>query len=708
MADTNSSPKSFIEEAEALILANVEYENFGVSELADAMHMSRSNLLRKIKKRTGVSASQYIRQVRLKKAMSILEESSLTISEVSFRVGFASTSYFTKCFREYYGYPPGQVGKQVHVENNNEEASSIQRNTVSNQALGTSQELMPQEKMHLSVSIPWKWIIGGMAIIMACIVVYFMNSKEPVSSDFDKSLAVLPFKNESSDSTNAYFVNGLMESTLSKLQKINDLKVISRTTSEKYRQSQKSIPEIAEELEVSYVVEGSGQKVKEWVLLNIQLIEAEHDKPIWSQQYKRKFEDIFELQNEIAQEISIAIKAIVTPQELENIQKKPTDNLQAYDYYLQALDPYYSRTQEGLNEAIILFKKAIKEDEQFAIAYANIAISYYFLDRFQREKQFTKEINRYADKALLYDSKSDICLISKALYYIENREYRLALPHLNKAVEFNPNSALGYRMLADFYAYYEPNTKKYLLNAMQGVQLDASGGDSTVVSYGYLQLSNALVQAGFFDEALKYVDLSLDYDAYNKFAPHLKIFVRFAKDQNWERTERLLTDLWKKDTSRIDILQDLAKIYYGQEKYDSAYHYYDKFVRVREANKLNSYIQENVKIAQVYKLMGKQQKADSLFADYITYADELKSPYRSATIAFKHAYLEEKDETLKQLKKFSEQKNIQYWFLLMQNDPLLKPFKKDPEFEATMRLIERSFWDDHAQLQNELIDKGVL
>jgi len=863
MSDSDSFKKTFIEEAEALILSNVEDENFGVSELADAMHMSRSNLLRKIKKSTSVSASQFIRQIRLNKAMEILGETSLTISEVSFQVGFASTSYFIKCFREYYGYPPGEVGKQADVKGGMGDSSGRQRQlvaimftdivgytalmqqdeqkaieyrehhrevfdsttkkykgrilqyygdgtlstfpsaidavhcalemqvaftqnepklpirigihsgdiiatneeiigdgvnvasrieslaavgtvyisdkvydeiknqaefitasrgvhnlknvsrpievyAVSNLVLGPIEELEIQEVAKSSGTTSWKWIVSAFAVFIACFAIYYINTNNFVKTDLDKSIAVLPFKNESSDSTNAYFVNGLMESTLSKLQKINDLKVISRTTSEKYRKSQKSVPEIAEELEVNYLVEGSGQKVGDLVVLNIQLIEAVSDKPIWSEQYKRKFEDIFELQNEIAQKISIAIKAMVTPQELKNILKKPTDNLQAYDYFLQALDPYYSRTPEGLNKAIDLFKKAIEQDEQFALAYANIAISYYFLDRYQSEKQFTKEINRYSDQALLYDSKSDICLISKALYYIENKEYHVALPHLNKAVEYNPNSALAYRMLADFYAYYEPNTKMYLLNALHGVQLDASGGDSTSVSYGYLQLSNALVQAGFFEEALKYVNLALDYDANNYFAPHLKIFIRFAKDNNWVGTQRLLTDLWEKDTSRLDILQDLAKIYYGQEKYDSAYYYYDKFIHVREAQKLNLYIDENVKIARVYQMAGKTQIADSLFADYVTYADEVQSPYRNATIAMKHAYLGEVEEAIEQLKEFSKLNNIQYWFLLMRKDPIMEPLKRHPEFETVMRKIENSFWEDHAELMNELIEKGVM
>ncbi len=123
----------------------------------------------------------------------------------------------------------------------------------------------------------------------------------------------------------------------------------------------------------------------------------------------------------------------------------------AYDYYLQALDPFHSQTHEGLQQAIGLFEKAIEEDPEFALAYANIAISYYLLEMFQIEKQYTEKINSYADKALLYDSKSAESLVAKAFYYIQTKEYQLALPHLEKALEYNPNSSLAVQMLADFY-----------------------------------------------------------------------------------------------------------------------------------------------------------------------------------------------------------------------------------------------------------------
>src|SRR6056297_300105 len=682
---SNPSPKkpTFIEQAEALILENLANEQFGVSELAEAMHMSRSNLLRKIKKQTQLSASQFIRQVRLKEAMKLLKEDSSTVSEISYQVGFGSTSYFIKCFREQYGYSPGELGKSdVEVE-------------------------IEQIKPNYLKLYQWP-IIAATSLALILVAIILFNKKDAINEPkIEKSIAVLPFKNESRDSTNLYFVNGLMESALNNLQKIEDLRVISRTSVEKYRKTDKGIPEIAEELHVNYLVEGSGQRVGDQVLLNIQLINASTDTPIWVEQYSREVEDIFELQNDVAKKIADAIAAVVTPTELEQIEKKPTENLLAYDYYLQALDPYYSRTEEGLEKAISLFEKAIEQDPEFALAYANIAISYYLLEMSQIEKQYTEKINSFADKALLYDSKSAESLVAKAFYYIQTKEYKLALPHLNKALEYNPNSSLAVQMLAEFYSHMLPNTDKYLEYALKGVQLTVAS-DSITQSYTYLQLSNALVSSGFADEALKYINSSLDYNAENFYAPHLKAFILFAKDGNIERTRNLLIKEWKKDTTRLDILQDIGKLYYIEENYDGAYFYFKKFVETREANSLDIYLQENVKIALVYKEMGLDKEAEKLFNDFSEYCEGDQSIYRSVNLVWKYAYEGKINEAIEQLRIFSETENYLYWFLLIEDEPLIKPLKSHPDFEDIMQKIKDRFWKNQAELKISLDEEGLL
>jgi TolB-like protein/AraC-like DNA-binding protein len=683
MSNPSANKSTFIEQAEALILKNLANEQFGVSELAEAMHMSRSNLLRKIKKRTKLSASQFIRQIRLQEAMDLLKEDSSTVSEISYQVGFGSTSYFIKCFREQYGYPPGEVGKgKVAIE---------------------------EEKAQTNFLKQYQWPLIAATSVMLLVVSFLLFSKKEPAHKFEveKSIAVLPFKNESADSTNLYFVNGLMESALNNLQKIEDLRVISRTSVEKYRKTDKGIPAIAEELNVNYLVEGSGQRVGNQVLLNIQLIDASMDTPIWVEQYNREVEDIFAVQNDVAKKISDAIAAVVTPAELEQIEKKPTENLLAYDYYLQALDPYYSQTPEGLENAIHLFEKAIEQDSEFALAYANIAISYYLLEIPQTEKKYTEKINSFADKALLYDSKSAESLVAKAFYYIQTKEYQLALTHLNKALEYNPNSSLAVQILADFYFRMMPNTNKYLEYALKGVQLNVAS-DSVTQSYTYLQLSNALVSSGFADEALKYVNMSLRYSAENYYAPHLKAFILFAKDGNVERTRNLVVKEWKKDTIRLDLLQDIGKLYYIQENYKRAYFYYTKFVKAREASGLDIYLQENAKIAQVYKKMGLDSEAQKLFNDFSKYCEVDKSSYRSVNLVWKYAYEGKIKEAIEQLRVFSEAENYIYWFLLIEDEPLIKPLKNHPEFETIMQKIKDRFWGNQAKLEKTLEEKKLL
>lgn len=615
--------------------------------------------------------------------MNLLNESDSTVSEVSYQVGFGSTSYFIKCFREQYGFSPGEIHKETELS------------------------LPPQQDTVRQRLYFWPVIaIVGVFLIMAAY--FFISKKEPNQTVMlEKSIAVLPFKNESSDSTNLYFVNGLMESALNNLQKIEDLRVISRTSVEKYRRTQKNVQEIAQELHVNYLVEGSGQRVGNTVLLNLQLIDAITDTPIWSEQYSREVEDIFELQNDVAKKISDAIEAIVTPAELEQIEKIPTDNLLAYDYYLQALDPYYSRTNEGLEEAIALFEKAIEQDPEFALAYANIAISYYLLEMSQLEKQYTEKINSFADKALLYDSKSAESLVAKAFYYIQTKEYHLALPHLDKALEYNPNSSLAVQMLAEFYSHMLPNTNKYLEYALKGVQLTVAS-DSITQSYTYLQLSNALVSSGFPDEALKYINKSLDYNAENYFAPHLKAFILFAKDGNIKRTRNLLLNEWKKDTTRLDILQDIGKLYYIEENYDSAYSYFKKFVEAREANGLDIYQQENVKIAQVYKEMGLDKEAEKLFNDFSEYCEGDQSTYKSVNLVWKYAYEGKINEAVEELRIFSKAENYLYWFLLIEDEPLIQPLKNHSDFQVIMQKIKDRFWDNQSKLKKTLESEGLL
>ncbi|BDD11715.1 hypothetical protein FUAX_41470 (plasmid) [Fulvitalea axinellae] len=688
----------FIKRAEALVLEHLANEQFGVSELADLMHMSRSNLLRKVKKHSELSASQFIRQVRLRKGMELLEQTEWTVAEISDKAGFGNSSYFIKCFREQYGYSPGEVRKREP------ETVTVVESKLAEEPLA-SQETEPK-------SFRLTYLVAILVVVIFGLFFYFNNSKSSSNDEgrvSKKSIAVLPFRNLSSDSTNLYFVNGLMESSINSLQKIEDLRVVSRTSVEKFRNADMTISEIAEELDVNYLVEGSGQRVGDQVLLNIQLIDAGNDTPVWSEQYNHQVVDIFSLQRSVAKKIASAIQAKVTPAELERIEKRPTENLEAYDFYLKAQDLYQSRTKEGLNEAIPLFEKAIAHDPQFALAYSKLAITYYYLDMHQVEKQYTDVINQNADKALLYDSRSDMSLIAKALYYMHKKEFQYAIPHLEKALEYNPNSAFVVNMLSDIYARAEPNTAKYLKYALKGIRLDIAANDSIGKSYIYLHLSNAFVQNGFAEEALKYINLSLAYNPKNEYSPYLKVFIEYAGHLDMKKSTVALIEILQKDTTRLDIMQEVAKFYYFQERYDSAYHYYKKFVDRKREYGLNMYPHENLKIGLVYDKMGYAEQAKIFYKEYADYCENDKSIYKSASIASKLVHEGKYDEAMEQLKVFATKSDYQYWLLLfLEKDPLLKPLLKHPEFTPTIQKIKDGFWENHEEIRRSLRGSDYL
>ena len=697
MPDSSPIENDFLSQITAIVEKNISNEQFGVSELADEMSMSRSNLLRKVKKETRLSVSQLINQVRLKRAMEMLRKSSRNVSEVSHQVGFNSTSYFIKCFREYYGYPPGEVGKR--------ETGVIVTNSGDQTALQTSgsRELVPYRKRNIV-------IVGSLGLLLAAVIGFaYYTWRSSTDPNIEKSIAVLPFKNESNDSSNIYLINGLMESTLNNLQQIKDLKVISRTSAEKYRNSSRSIPEMAKELNVNYFVEGSGQKIGNQILLNIQLIEGSTDRHLWAKQYKREAKDIFALQQEIARNITEEIQAIITPEEEKRIEKIPTDDLVAYDLFLKGNELLRKGGTPNLEKAIQLFNQAISRDNKFALAYANATVGYYFLDAFKINKKYSAEIVNYADKALLYDSKLPESLMAKAMSYMCKKEYESALPYLEKALEYNPNSTRVIGMLSDFYANFIPNTAKYLQYSLMGVRLDIGSNDSINTSFIYLRLSNALIQTGFVDESLKYMDKSLAYNPENPYTRYVRAFAMFAKTKDLNNTRTLLLEEFNKDTTRFDILQDIGKVSYYLRDYEGAYKYYKRFIAIRESRQLDVYKHENMVIGVTLAKVGLTEKSEEYLASYKSYIDSDKSIYKELGYAMYNFWKGNDKEGLEHLRSFSKEEDFQYWIVLfIESDPIVDRVKDNPEFKKIMKDVYARFWGQHEKLKVTLQEQGLI
>lgn len=234
---------------------------------------------------------------------------------------------------------------------------------------------------NLSIVIKWYLNFKGIEISLLPQSENILSTEEGANSDksdlskLEKSVAILPFRNDSPGEENTYFINGVMEEILNNLQKIRDIRVISRTSVELYRNQTKSIPEIAKELGVNYIVEGSAQRYGSNFRLRTQLIMAAKENHLWGESFQKQLnetEDIFGIQIQIAESIAAELKAIITPEEKKLIEKLPTDNLEAYEAYLRGQFYLNKFTPDSLDSAMGYFEKAKQIDPNYALAYTGI------------------------------------------------------------------------------------------------------------------------------------------------------------------------------------------------------------------------------------------------------------------------------------------------------------------------------------------------
>jgi TolB-like protein/class 3 adenylate cyclase/Flp pilus assembly protein TadD len=262
----------------------------------------------------------------------------------------------------------------------------------------------------------------------------------------EKSIAVLPFENRSDDKANAYFADGIQEEILTRLAKIADLKVISRTSTQHYKSSPENLPEIARQLGVAHILEGSVQKSGDAVRVNVQLIKAANESHLWGDTFDRKLTDIFSVETEVAIAIADQLRAKLTGQEEQLIAAKPTDNIEAYDAYLRGL-AYNLKTQTFANSlgAQKYLREAVRLDPKFALSWA--LLSYvdavgYRTTFLQPTVALREEARQAAETALTLQPNLGEALHAKGYYYYSClRDYDAAVRYFERARQFLPNSS---------------------------------------------------------------------------------------------------------------------------------------------------------------------------------------------------------------------------------------------------------------------------
>jgi TolB-like protein/Tfp pilus assembly protein PilF len=269
-----------------------------------------------------------------------------------------------------------------------------------------------------------------------------------------KSIAVLPFENLSEEKANAYFADGIQDEILTRLSKIADLKVISRTSTQHYKSAPENLPEIARQLGVAHILEGSVQKYGDAVRVNVQLIKAASDSHLWADTYDRKLTDIFSVESEVAKDIADQLQVHLTGREKQVIAAKPTDNPEAYDAYLRGL-AYTLKTQNTPTNylgAQKYFKEAVRLDPKFALAWA--LLSYvdargYHTTNLQPTIALREEARQAFETALALDLNLGEAWVAKGYYHYGcANDFETAVRCYERARKFLPNSSLIPQSLA--------------------------------------------------------------------------------------------------------------------------------------------------------------------------------------------------------------------------------------------------------------------
>jgi TolB-like protein/Flp pilus assembly protein TadD len=310
-------------------------------------------------------------------------------------------------------------------------------------------DAMPAAAHHKKRAWIYVVVIGGvLSIGLFSLGRYSAGTRQSQSSALPaKSIAVLPFDNLSRDPNNAYFAEGIQDEILTRLAKVADLKVISHTSTQRFKSAPEDLRQIAKQLGVMNILEGSVQKAADQVRVNVQLINGLTDAHLWAETYDRKLTDIFAVESDIANTIADTLQAKITSSEKTEIAKRPTANSEAYEFYLKGRFFWNKRTGNDLKKSIDYFNQAIAKDPGYALAYAGLADAYVLLSGYAgaRPGDAFPKAKAAAQKALELDNNLAEAHTSLAeTLAIYDYDFTRAIAEFKRAIELNPNYATAH------------------------------------------------------------------------------------------------------------------------------------------------------------------------------------------------------------------------------------------------------------------------
>ena len=465
-----------------------------------------------------------------------------------------------------------------------------------------------------------------------------------------KSIAVLPFENLSRDPDNAYFAEGIQDEILTRLAKVADLKVISHTSTQRYKSSPNDLPQIAKQLGVANILEGSVQRSQDQVRVNVQLINAATDAHLWADSFDRKLIDIFAVESEIAAKVADRLQAKLTGAEQHAISMQPTQNTEAYQLYLRGRYFWNKRTGPDLQKAIDYFKQAIDKDPNYALAYVGLGDAYILLSGFgaARPQDSFPLAEAAAKKALeIDDNLAEAHTTLGFSLCVHHFDFAGSIREFERAIELNPNYATAHHWFGDGPLLAVGQFDRAIAEGKRALELDPL---SVIIT---ADLGANYLVARRYDEAIEQFHKAIDLDPRFYYV-------------HWNLAEAL--------EMKGNLREALAEYKKAVELDD------DPFVLAL--------------LGQAYAKLGQRDEALKILVQLPQIGAHRYVPAYS--YALLHMALGEKDKAIEWLER-SYQEGAGLDLIFLKVDPMLDPLQKESRFQA---LVTKVFAPKEAETES--------
>jgi tetratricopeptide (TPR) repeat protein len=510
-----------------------------------------------------------------------------------------------------------------------------------------------------------------------------------------------------------------MEELISNLQSIKEFRVLGRNSIEQYRNNTtKSNPDIAKELGVTYIIEGSGKRYGNTFNLRVRLIKAKgKETQIWTKLYEREVketEDIVSIPNQIVQAIASELNAAISPEEKQIIEKTPTTSLSAYDFYWKGKEEYLkyyndNENRDALERAEILYNKALEYDSDFALAYVGLATVYrskHYWETFFSDK-FLDSTLILTNKALSIDNKLAEAYTIKGAYYRDMGKPDLAVKEIDKAIKLNPNDWTSYLIKAQ-------NSGGDLVMGIENYLKVISLNRSSELPTYLRSISQLYLDAGFIEKAKEYLLEAVELDG-----DSLIYLYNLGAINTWSGNHSIGLEYALKvyvlDSTHLDNLHLLGHTYMFLGKYYESLKYFKKYIDRLQANgSLNLLDMESLGYA--YWQTGNKRVAESYFnreIDYCNKAIELGRSFGNDgayyELAAIYAVLGENEKVMKNLRIYCERQSFTSMYIqLLLNDPMFNTIRNLPEFKQIVNEAEAKYQIVHEKVRKWLDENNML